>query len=209
MFVHSIRKISEGFDLLHRVVLTENKPEISTYFKPGQQFYSRAEGFRQTVVKQENGFVYCHLEIEPFADGPPKHIHADFDETFEIENGELSVWVDDEVKKLHPGETLFVPKGMPHKPFNETGDTIHVKGAFAFPEKFAFHLLQVYALMDEEPELVNSPQMLLQMALLTRAGFDSYRADGLPVFVQKAMAFVLAPFARLAGYKSYYEKYDR
>ena len=81
-------------NLLHLVIIPEKKPEVATYFKPGHQFYSKAEGFKQTVIKQENGFVYGHLEVEPFAPGPPMHIHEGFDETFEIENGELSVWVD-------------------------------------------------------------------------------------------------------------------
>lgn len=80
-------------NLLHRIVFPEKKPEVSGWFKPGQKFYSKTEGFRQTVLKQENGFVHCLLEIEPFAGGPPKHIHTEFDEKFEIENGELTVCV--------------------------------------------------------------------------------------------------------------------
>jgi mannose-6-phosphate isomerase-like protein (cupin superfamily) len=191
--------------LLHRIVFPEQKPDISTYFKPGYEFYSKTEGFRQRVLKQENGFS---LEIEPFAGGPPKHIHSDFDEIFEIENGELSVWVNGEVKKLHPGETLYIPKGTPHQPFNETADTIRVKGSFAFPEKFAFHLPQVYALMDSQPGFENSPKVVLQMALFTSEGFDSYLAEGPPVTIQKIMAFVLSPLARLSGYKSYYPSFD-
>jgi mannose-6-phosphate isomerase-like protein (cupin superfamily) len=195
-------------NLFHRVIFPENKPEVSTYFKPGQQFYSNTEGFRQTVEKQESGHVFCSLEVEPFAGGPPKHIHTGFDEFFEISNGELTVWVDGEIKKIHPGERLFIPKGTPHKPYNETADTIHVKGAIAFPEKFAYYLPQVYGVMDNTPGFDKSPKAILQMALFANAGFDSYAADGPPVFVQKAMSFFLAPLARLSGYKSYYKEYD-
>ncbi|MEX0648517.1 MAG: cupin domain-containing protein [Balneolaceae bacterium] len=116
---------------LHLVIFPEKKPDVSTYFKPGQTFYSKAEGIRQTVVKQENGLVYSLLEIEPYAPGPPKHLHTGFDEYFETENGELSVWMDGEVKKIKPGEILHVPKGTPHKPFNETADTLRLKSAMA------------------------------------------------------------------------------
>jgi mannose-6-phosphate isomerase-like protein (cupin superfamily) len=121
---------------LHLVVFPENKPNVSTYFTPGQVFYSKTEGFRQTVVKQENGFVYCSLEIEPYASGPPTHIHTSFDEYFEIESGVLSVWVDGEIKKIRPGETLHVPQGTPHRPFNDTADRIRLKGTHAFPGRF-------------------------------------------------------------------------
>ena len=95
-------------NLLHRVVFRERTPDISTYFQPGQEFYSKAEGFRQKVARQENGFVYGTLEAEPFAAGPPRHIHTGFDEIFEIENGELTIWVDGEVKKLRPGQVAVV-----------------------------------------------------------------------------------------------------
>jgi mannose-6-phosphate isomerase-like protein (cupin superfamily) len=199
--------LSIGY-LLHLVIFPESNPKISTYFKPGQQFYSKTEGFRQTVVKQENGHVSCSLEIEPFAGGPPKHIHTGFDEFFEINNGELTVWVNGEIKKLHPGEKLFIPKGTPHKPYNETADTIHVKGTIAFPENFAYYLSQAYGLMDNTPGFEKSPKTILQMALFTSEGFDSYAADGPPVFIQKAMGFFLVPLARLSGFKSYYTKYD-
>jgi len=99
--------------LFHLVIFPEKKPEVSTYFKPGQQFYSKVERVRQTIVKQENGHVFCSAAIEPFADGPPKHIHTQFDEVFEISNGELTLWVNGEIKKIHPGEKLHIPK-EPH-----------------------------------------------------------------------------------------------
>jgi len=192
--------------LFHKVIFPEQKPDITTYFKAGDIFYSKTERIKQTVVKQENGFVYCAATIEPFAPGPPEHIHTDFDEDFEVMNGELSMLVNGEVKKIVPGQKLHIPKGTPHKPFNQTADTIYTKGLVAFPEKFAFHLVQVYGLMDNEG-LGKSSGTILQMSLMSHAGFDSYMA-GPPMFIQKAMGFVLAPAARLVGYKSYYPQYD-
>jgi mannose-6-phosphate isomerase-like protein (cupin superfamily) len=193
--------------LFHLVIFPEKKPGVSSYFKPGDVFYSSAEKIRQTVEKQENGFVYCTTSIEPFAGGPPKHIHTDFDETFEVENGELSVWVNGEVKTIRPGEKLFIPRGTPHKPFNETGDTIQAKGMVIFPEKFAYHLSQVYRYMDNTPGFEKSPKTLFQMSLFNSSGFDSYIADGPPVRVQKCMSFLLTPVTRLLGFRSYYEPY--
>lgn len=194
--------------LFHLALLPEKKPEISSYFKPGQVFYSKAEGFKQTVLKQENEHVYCTLEVEPFADGPPKHIHTSFDELFQVKNGELSVWMDGKVFKLKPGDTLFVPRGTPHKPFNETAETIHVKGSVAFPENFAYHLPQVYGVMDNVPGFGKSPATILQMSLFWSNGFDSYTAEGPPVFIQKAIGFLLAPLTRVLGYRSFYHEYD-
>jgi mannose-6-phosphate isomerase-like protein (cupin superfamily) len=196
-------------NMLHRIVFPEKIPAISSHFSAGQQFYSKAEKFRQTVVKQENGFVHVTSSMEPFAPGPPKHVHENLDETFEIANGELTIWVNGEIKKLHAGEKLFVPKGTPHQPYNETADTIYSKGTFAFPEKFAFHLEQIYGYMDKNPDFAKSPKTMLQMALSQSAGFDSYIVEGPPVFVQKTMGYIMAPMARLLGYKSYYKEFDQ
>lgn len=152
--------------------------------------------------------MFCTLEIEPFAGGPPKHIHSGFDETFEVANGELTMWVNGEIKKLKAGDKILIPKGTPHKPYNETNETIIASGTIAFPEKFAYHLPQVYGVMDNHPELVKSPAIMLQMTMFNTSGFDSYAADGPPVFMQKTIGFLLAPVSRLMGYKSYYLEYD-
>lgn len=194
--------------LLHLVIFPEKKPDIKTYFRAGQQFYSKAEGFKQTVLRQENGTVYCSVEIEPLADGPPKHIHNNFEEVFEISEGELTLWVDGKVHKLKPGDTLVVPKGVPHKPYNETNAPVRTKREAVFPEKFAFHLAQVYGLMDNDPSFGKGPGTMLQMSLFGSEGFDSYLVEGPPVAVQKTMGFLMTPLARLLGYKSYYAAYD-
>ncbi len=194
--------------LLHVVIFPEQKPEVAHYFKPGQEFYSKTEGFRQTVIKHENGVVFCSLQVDPFAGGPPIHIHSDFDEFAEVENGEMSLWIDGEVKKLRPGEKILIPRGTPHKPFNETADTIRMKGHVAFPEKFAYHLVQVYGFMDQNPDFATSGKTVLQMSLFTSAGFDSYKGDGPPVLAQKIVGFILAPIARLSGFKSYYPEFE-
>ncbi|XDD44680.1 cupin domain-containing protein (plasmid) [Leptospira sp. WS60.C2] len=193
---------------MHLVIFPEQKPDLSTYFKPGSKFGSTAEKVEQTVIKHEKEIVYCAAKINPFAPGPPVHIHTNFDETFEVENGTLSVLINGELKRLKPGEKLFVPRGTPHKPFNETDETIRLKGEIAFPEKFAFNLVQIYGLLDNNPDFVKSPKAILQIIMFTTEGFDSYIDDGPPVVIQKVAGFLIAPMARLFGFKSYYKEYD-
>lgn len=194
--------------LFHLVIFPEKKPGVATYFKQGQEFYSKAEGVAQKVARQENGFVYCDLEVHPFAPGPPKHIHTGFDESFEIRNGELSIWVDGEIKRIKPGEVVHIPKGTPHKPFNESADTIHLKKEFPLPEQFAFGLSQVYGLMDHHPDFGKMPAMVFIMAPIQQSGFDSYLAEGPPVPIQKVMNFLITPTARLMRFRSYYDEYN-
>ncbi|GAB4091384.1 cupin domain-containing protein [Flaviaesturariibacter terrae] len=192
----------------HYVLFPEKRPDISRYFRPGQVFRSEAEGAVQTVHKQEGGVVYCSAVLEPYAPGPPKHLHPDFEETFAVANGEMSLWIDGVVRKVRPGDKVLIPRGVPHKPYNETGERIEVKGLVAFPEKFAFNLCQLYGIIDRDPALTHAPRMALQMALLQNGGFSATLVDGPPPFVQKLAGFLLVPLARLMGYKSYYPELD-
>ncbi len=193
--------------LFHWVIFPEPEVDVSNYFQPGHVFYSQMEGFKQTVLKQEDGKVYCKVEVEPHAPGPPLHIHSGFDELFEIQSGELSILVDGKKITLNPGETHFIEKGTPHKPFNETDSTIvAIMKEFAFPEQFAVYLNQVYGYMDESEENLKPPKVIFQMAMFNQY-FDSYLGKGPPVAIQRVQNFLIVPIARLLGYKSFYEKY--
>jgi len=194
---------------LHSVIFPEYKPDISNYFKPGDEFYSKEEGLRQTVIKQENGKVYCRIEIEPQAQGPPVHIHTKFDEVFVGGNHPLNMIVGKEEKVLNPGEKIVIPKGTPHKPYNKSDSTVLLimTENEAFPEDFAVYLSQVYGFMDESEDNMKPPKIIFQMAMFNQY-FDSYLGEGPPVIVQKALYFLLVPLARSLGYKSYYKKYE-
>jgi mannose-6-phosphate isomerase-like protein (cupin superfamily) len=49
---------------------------------------------------------------------PPKHLHPDQDERFEVLAGSLRAVVGDEERTLGPGETLDIPRGTPHQMWN-------------------------------------------------------------------------------------------
>jgi mannose-6-phosphate isomerase-like protein (cupin superfamily) len=192
---------------LIRVIFREQLPSIPEYFQPGDVLHSNYEGFTITINRQEKGLVYGSLSIGPRAAGPPVHRHLGFDESFSIENGQVSLIHGEKKQTLTPGEEVLIRKGEAHKFFNETDETIRAKGEFVFPEKFAFTLCQLYGFMDEYPDFEKSPKVMLQIPLFQQNGFDSYIA-GPPIAVQKLMGLLISPIARLLGYRSYYPKYQ-
>ena len=195
--------------LLDRVIFPEADPPADYYPPEGYAFTSKAEGFRQTILKRENGLFWLELTLEPHAAGPPEHIHTTFSENFIVAEGVLSLMVNGEKKLLRPGETFLVSPNTPHKPFNETDAPVVVKGPltreFAIPEPFSVFLTQAYGYFDETESNSRPPKAILQMSRFAPK-YDSWLA-GPPVFLQKALFFVIAPTARLLGYRTFYEKY--
>lgn len=46
--------------------------------------------------------------------GPPRHVHHDQDEWFYVVAGEFAAEIGDEKFILHPGDSLFAPRQVPH-----------------------------------------------------------------------------------------------
>jgi quercetin dioxygenase-like cupin family protein len=195
--------------LLDRVVFPEAEPDKGFYPRVGYVFTSKQEGFRQTILKREDGLVWLELELEPHAPGPPEHVHTSFPENFIVAEGTLSLLVNGATKRLGPGESFLIAPGTPHKPFNETDARVVVRGPlspdFAIPDQFSVFLTQAYGFFDEAEANNRPPKALLQMSRFAPK-FDSWLARP-PVAVQRAVYFVIGPTARLLGYRTHYDKY--
>jgi quercetin dioxygenase-like cupin family protein len=53
-------------------------------------------------------------------EGPPLHTH-DFDETFYVLDGELTLQLEDELTTARRGDLVFAPRGVPHTLANLSG----------------------------------------------------------------------------------------
>ncbi len=191
-----------GLVIHHWIIPTKN-PDYNNYFKVGQAFSSKLEGLTQTVVKVENGNLTTDIEIQPKSTGPVIHVHEKFDETFTVKRGTLSMQFGSEIKKITAGQTIVIPKNTPHKPFNETDSIVVVTSEM--PLDFAYCLSQIYPFWDKDEANSKPPKILFQLAVFGDK-FDSYpTVDAPPKPVLKTLKFLLAPTARLIGYKNYNE----
>jgi mannose-6-phosphate isomerase-like protein (cupin superfamily) len=192
--------------IIHHWILPTKTPDYSVYFKVGTSFHSNLEGLTQTVVKIENGNLITDIAMHPKSAGPVAHLHEKFDETFTVKNGTLSMQYGSEIKKVTTGQTIVIPKNTPHKPFNETDSIVVVTSAM--PLDFAYCLSQIYPFWDENVANSKPPKILFQLAVFGDK-FDSYpTVDAPPKPVLKTLKFLLAPTARLIGFKNYNEEYQ-
>lgn len=195
--------------IFHHYLFPPHKPDLTDYFHSGDKFHSSAEGFDQHILWQKDGWVRLSLVIEPKGFGPPEHIHTNLDETFTVKEGVLSILVNGEKKTLQPGNSITVKSGTPHKPFNETDLPVIVESTEdeqSLPVEFAYYLSQLYPFVDSLGENPSALAMIMQLSIYGDE-MDAYLANAGPIRVQKAMRFLLAPTARLFGYKGYYEEY--
>lgn len=187
--------------ILFNHVFKPAKPDFAAFFKEHRHFGSHVEGFSQEIKKVENDWVYCRVEMQAFAAGPPEHIHESFDELFRVEKGTATMLVNGEKKILKAGESILIPKGTPHKPFNETNEVVILEDPTnqtpSMPACFAYGLSALYPEMDEIGD-VKSPKNLLALAAQGN-GFDTWSSD-LPIPAQKVLRWLLGPTARWMGY---------
>jgi mannose-6-phosphate isomerase-like protein (cupin superfamily) len=192
--------------LIHHWVFPYKTPDYKSYFKVGTSFHSKLEGLSQTVVKVENGKLVCDISLQPNSLGPVLHLHEKFDESFTVKNGKLSMQYGSTIKSLTAGESIVIPKNMPHKPFNETDSIVLVTSEM--PLEFAYCLSQIYPFWDENESNTKPPKILFQLAVFGE-NFDSFPTiDAPPKNILKWMKFILAPTARLMGYKFYNQAYQ-
>ncbi len=70
----------------------------------------------------QTGGAFTLIEVTaPAGDQPPLHVHRDSDEAFYVLEGELTLWIGDEVHVLRAGDSVIAPRGVPHTLRNGDG----------------------------------------------------------------------------------------
>jgi mannose-6-phosphate isomerase-like protein (cupin superfamily) len=186
--------------LLHYVVFPEEEPPEWAHLKPGSSFETPT-GERITPIRDALGtggeFAEVHFDIAPGGQVAGPHIHPHAEERFDVVSGSLTVLVGDEEKVISAGETVVVPPGTPHQAFNRGDVEMRSIARITPPGNLDIFFGQLRGL-DYKPAF-------LQMMLFVQA-YDVYPASPPPAVV-RVMSFLLAPTARLVGYRSFYPEY--
>jgi len=141
--------------------------------------------------------------LGPGYGGPPEHYHERSTELFDVREGSITMTLDGADRRVSAGESATVETGVSHTFRNDTDEQ-----AFAITEiRSPGHLRQVLPTLgglahDRERD----PDDPLQQVAIAD------RLDGNTVFARQetlagSLTGVLAPVARLAGYRGAYAKY--
>ena len=89
--------------------LTSNETDSRRRFGPGGGSYRIV-----TTAAESHGRHFALVATEPPGGGPRLHTHAAEDEYFLVLQGEISFYINGRVRVAKPGESAFVPRGVPH-----------------------------------------------------------------------------------------------
>lgn len=159
--------------------------------------------------KENNGErLLYRFTIKPNGFKPALHVHEKQDEIFEIIRGKFTYNLEGKLKVASAGETVVLPKGRPHTHYNGDPHEDLVMLQSITPALDSEWLVDSILGLTKDGEIINGePKFLQVMVWLRYYKAKTYLAK-VPVAVQKYLAFILAPVARLLGYKAAYKEYS-
>jgi len=185
--------------LLHYVVFPEPEPPEWAHGRSGTVVETptgeRIEVLRGTV-ETDGEFSEALVTVAPGGHPSRAHIHPHQEELFEVRSGTVTFVVGSEERVAHEGEVIVVPPGTAHQFFNRNDVPVSFIGRITPAGKLGLFFGQMTGL-DFKPGFL---QMLFVLA------YDAYPASPPPAVV-RTTSFLLAPTARLFGYRSFYPEF--
>ncbi len=158
--------------------------------------------FHKTARDTAGELLRADLYLPPGGFVAAEHIHPLQEERFEVISGTLQGRVAGKEISSAPGETVIVPKGIPHVWWNSGNEELHVqvevRPALRLENFFeTFFGLAQDGKVNQKTGLPN----LFQMALIMRAFRHELVLAQPPQPVQTVLFGLLAPVGRLLGYQ--------
>jgi quercetin dioxygenase-like cupin family protein len=147
------------------------------------------------------------LFVGPGGAGAGEHVHPAIDEWFTVLEGRVGSRLDGRESKAPVGERLHVPPGTAHDWWNAGWEEAHVIVEVSPAARFEEAVSNTFGQVRDGKTNAKGMPNLLQVALFAREFEDVLYFTSPPRPVQRALFAVLAPVARLLGYKGSYHEY--
>ncbi|MHB0768268.1 cupin domain-containing protein [Bradyrhizobium sp. 5.13L] len=131
------------------------------------------------------------------------HVHPAADEHFAVKSGRVKFVVDGREQVVDAGGAVTVLRGRPHYFANVGDDNAELEVSFTPAQQHLRFFANFVTLTVKQPKWFSSagdPNFLL-VALVLHAYRNHMYLAGVPIWLQQVLFAVLAPIARLAGYR--------
>lgn len=196
-------------NFFHRYIFPEPEPDASMYPASGDVITNPFAGeqiiFLKTGLETGGAFSLREFHLKPGGAVPRAHRH-EYDEMFKVIQGRLTLIWNGQEQILGPGDSVTIPAGDAHQPINRDTLELVTINRVSPAEKHDLMLAQTHGFLTEKASPRSKSEFFFQ-AMLFVDYYGTYTAD-LPVTVQKVLSFLLAPTARLLGYKTWRPDYS-
>lgn len=136
-----------------------------------------------------------------------EHYHPEIEERFTVLRGLVAFRLDGRMEIAEIGHQVIVPPGMAHDWWNAGEEDAVVRVEIRPGARFETMIRNAYGLAQDGKTDAKGLPDLLQMALFAREFDDVVRFTRHPRWVQRVLFGILAPVAKLMGYRGSYPKY--
>ncbi len=136
-----------------------------------------------------------------------EHVHPIIEEYFTVVSGRVGFRLDGRESIAEPGQRLHVPAGMAHDWWNAGEEEAHIVVEISPAGRFEVMIANLFGLARDGKTNAKGMPNLLQAALFAREFEDVLYFTRPPRAVQKVLFGILAPVARLLGYRGSYPEY--
>lgn len=162
--------------------------------------------FRQTSADTNGELLQFELFLKPHGFVPAEHIHARQQERPEVVSGNVRYRLGGSEEGLGPGEAAVLPPGTPHTLWNDTDEEAHLIMDVRPALGVETAIETLFGLARDGKTNSKGMPNPLHGALLARE-YELFLA-GPPIAIQRAGTAMLAPIARLFGYRTRYPEYS-
>jgi mannose-6-phosphate isomerase-like protein (cupin superfamily) len=131
--------------------------------------------------------------IDPRMPGPPVHVHPTAEESYQVIEGALEVFMNGEWSPVRAGEKAIVPAGVPHSVRNISDEPAKIVNIHQPAQRFESFFRDMHRLIHEgkiKRLPPKEPRSAIYAAMLFGKYPDEIRTTKPPNGVFKALAFV-------------------
>lgn len=163
--------------------------------------------FIQTSRDTQGLLLEMETTYQPHSTEPVPHFHPRQEEHFKVLNGCISVRLNGELKVLNAGDTLNFPPNQVHSMWNHSAEKAVVNWQVQPAMDTEYFLEMGMGLAQAGKVKADGMPGLLQSVVLISRFKYVYRLAKPGLIVQKIVFSILAPIARLVGYRAVYPEY--
>jgi mannose-6-phosphate isomerase-like protein (cupin superfamily) len=160
--------------------------------------------FLQTGKETNGRLLRNESYIPPATDAEPEHTHPYQQSGAEVISGSMRFRVGGEERSLEAGESITIPANTPHFFWNDGDEEAHFIGWFRPALKIERFFEAFFGLAQDGKLNEKGLPSMLQLAVMVPHFGDEIRLTSPPWAVQRATFGMLAPIAKLFGYRPEY-----